>query len=143
LQDDWTGIRAAVNKMYGASGVANPVVKSLLLGMETLEGRKQGRVDVHDCIWKGADHDVCQNSHETGQDYQVYLVTAQNFNRCGVIRSSFRKSGVFMDNNRYTVPGCTGNSMRIRFVTDNTGYFGIDLSRFYPVDNGLKVGAAP
>src|SRR6185369_11283928 len=142
LHDDRAGVRAAVDKLDRAAGVANPVVKSLLLGMETLEGWEQGRVDVHYCIWKGVDHNIRQNSHETGQNYQVDLVAAQYFNCGGIVRASIGKTGVFMDDNRYPVPCRPGKGIGIRSVADDTGDLGTDLSRFYPVDDCLKVGAA-
>lgn len=85
LEDNRSGVRTAINEVDRAAGKANTVVQGLLLGVQSLEGGKQGRVDIHDRIRIGADHDVGQDSHETGKDYQLHIMTAQDIDRCGVV----------------------------------------------------------
>ena len=85
LDDDGACVRADIHEMNGTAGDLHAVIQCLLLGVEPGKSGEQGRVDVHDRVGEGIDEDSGHDTHETGENHQVYPAFAQGGNKRGVI----------------------------------------------------------
>jgi hypothetical protein len=77
LDDDGSVVEKLVDEVDRASAHLHAVLQSLVLGVETGEGRQQRRMDIQDALGKLAHEVSRQQAHEARQADQVHLPPAQ------------------------------------------------------------------
>jgi hypothetical protein len=77
--------RTNVDKVDSAASDADAGLQGLLLSVEALEGRKEGRVNVEDAAAPLSDEIGRKNAHEPGQRNQVDLPPGQDPVQLGIV----------------------------------------------------------
>ena len=73
LADDRAGIHTRIHEMNRAASHFDAVIERLFPGFKTGKGGQQGRMDIHDTTFEGAQKIALQDTHEASQDHQIHL----------------------------------------------------------------------
>jgi len=128
--------------MHRAAGKARAVFQGLALHVESGEGGKQGRVDVHDALGEGVDEDRGKQPHETGQHHQLHAGFTQSRDHGGV--EGFARGKLAMVDDTGGDPGLAGafQGEGVGLVAGDQHDLGVDPPGEALVDEGLEIGAA-
>src|SRR4051812_14936556 len=142
LQNDYPVIQLRIYKMHGAAGKFDSVSESLLLGLESREGRQERRMNIEDALRKLLYKPGREQSHVPGQANQINFMLFQRGDNFAVMLFPCLAFGRNRQSGQ-SQAACDFEPTGISFIGDDYSNPRIgDFSRGYIPGDGLEVRAA-